>query len=261
MTAIANYTTTVDNEEKEKAPEEIDSCQSELHKHVKYKAEGTRIRSRVNWYEQGEVSSKYFYGLEKVKYKNKTINALMLDNNAITSDEKKILAEQTKFYKKLYKSNPEVSFMFENINGLKFSGQERDVLDADFTFEDFTSVLKSMSKGKALGNDGLGSSIYVVMWSRIGQVLWAAVQKSKKLGILYRSARRGVISLIPKRTKNRLYLCNWRPLMLLNTDHKIITKMLTNRLKALLPKIIGTQQTGYVPGHFICNNVWKMIDI
>ena len=75
------------------------------------------------------------------------------------------------------------------------------------------------------------------------------------------SAKRGVISLIPKKKSDPLDLKGYRPLMLLNTDHKIITKMVTNRLKPLLHKVIDKQQTGYVPGRFIGTNLRKLIDI
>ena len=49
--------------------------------------------------------------------------------------------------------------------------------------------------------------------------------------------------------------------MLLNTDHKIVTKMVTNRLKKVIGNVIGNQQSGYVPGHFIGTNIRKLIDM
>ena len=49
--------------------------------------------------------------------------------------------------------------------------------------------------------------------------------------------------------------------MLLNTDHKIITKMLTARLKPYLNKIISKSQMGYVPNRFIGMNLRKLIDM
>lgn len=39
---------------------------------------------------------------------------------------------------------------------------------------------------------------------------------------------------------------NWRPLTLLNCDYKIIAKILPERLKIVLPKIIHTDQKGFV---------------
>lgn len=41
-------------------------------------------------------------------------------------------------------------------------------------------------------------------------------------------------------------ISNWRPISLLNVDYNIITNVLLERLKPLLPKIIHTDQKGYV---------------
>ena len=44
--------------------------------------------------------------------------------------------------------------------------------------------------------------------------------------------RRGIITLLPKKDKNQLLKKkNWRPISLLNTDYKILAKVLAFRLK------------------------------
>jgi len=42
---------------------------------------------------------------------------------------------------------------------------------------------------------------------------------------------------------------------LLNIDYKILTKSTAKRLEKVLPKIINTNQTGYIKGRFIGENV------
>ena len=218
----------------EEADKEVEQCKGELGKYLEYKAMGAKVRSRSQWYEKGERNTKYFNGLEKVKYTNKTLRTLRLSDNAITRNQNKILAEQAKFYQKLYTSNPCIKFTLQNHDGIQYSQKQKNDIDKNFTFEDFTDALKSMKQGKAPGNDGLGPAVYIMFWKRIGPILWDAILHAQKEGILHRSARRGVISLIPKAGRDPLIIKNWRPLMLLNTDHKIVTKMLTNRLKPCL---------------------------
>ena len=50
-------------------------------------------------------------------------------------------------------------------------------------------------------------------------------------GFMSLSQRNGVITLIPKKDKDLLYLKNFRPITLLTVDYKILAKMLANRLK------------------------------
>ena len=48
---------------------------------------------------------------------------------------------------------------------------------------------------------------------------------------------------------------NWRPLSLLNTDYKIAAKAIANRIKLVLSDIINNDQTGFLKGRFIGENV------
>jgi hypothetical protein len=50
---------------------------------------------------------------------------------------------------------------------------------------------------------------------------------------------------------DNLSLDNYRPISLLNVDLKILSYVLAQRLKNLLPKIINEDQTGYVKNRFI----------
>ena len=74
-------------------------------------------------------------------------------------------------------------------------------------------------------------------------------------GTLSISQRRGIISLIPKKNKDKTLLDNLRPISLLNVDYKILTKTLAKRLEKVLPTIINPDQTGYVKDRFIGENV------
>ena len=60
---------------------------------------------------------------------------------------------------------------------------------------------------------------------------------------------------MPKKRKNKLYLENWRPISLLNIDYKIITKTIASRISNVLPFLIHDDQTGYVKGRYIGQNI------
>jgi hypothetical protein len=73
--------------------------------------------------------------------------------------------------------------------------------------------------------------------------------------------RRGIINLIPKQDKDLKYISNWRPISILNTDYKIITKSLANRLKTVLPDLINEDQNGFVMGRLIGQNIRIVKDV
>ena len=82
--------------------------------------------------------------------------------------------------------------------------------------------------------------------------------QSRKLSI---TQRRGIISLIPKKFKDKTMLENLRPISLLNVGYKIVTKAIAKRLEKVLPSIINPDQTGYVKGRYIGENVRLIQDI
>ena len=67
----------------------------------------------------------------------------------------------------------------------------------------------------------------------------------------------GVLTLIPKQGDLRR-LTNWRPICLLNTDYKIISKSLANRISKVIHNIVSNDQTCCVPGRDIAENVLIM---
>ena len=73
--------------------------------------------------------------------------------------------------------------------------------------------------------------------------------------------KQDIITLIPKPNKETTLLENWRPISLLNTDYKIATKVIGNRVKQVLPSIINDSQTGFIKGRYIGENIRLIFDI
>ena len=82
-----------------------------------------------------------------------------------------------------------------------------------------------------------------------------------RTGTLSISQRREIISLIPKKNKNKSLHENLGPISQLNIDYKMLTKVIAKRLEKVLPKIINPNQTGYMKGRFIGENERLIQDI
>ena len=65
------------------------------------------------------------------------------------------------------------------------------------------------------------------------------------------SQKQAVIKLIEKKDLDKKFIKNWRPISLLNVDVKLISKVLSNRIKNLLPNLISNNQNAYVANRFI----------
>jgi hypothetical protein len=63
-----------------------------------------------------------------------------------------------------------------------------------------------------------------------------------------------IIKLIYKGGERDL-LKNWRPISLLNVPYKLVAKLIANRLRSILSKLVDTQQTGFMKGRHIQDNI------
>ena len=122
-------------------------------------------------------------------------------------------------------------------------------------------ALKDMDNGKTPGSDGLTSEVYKIFWEDIKQDVVASINYGFHKGQLSICQRRGIITLVPKKDKPTNLLSNLRPISLLNTDYKIATKAIAKRLEAILPHVINSDQTGYIKGRYIGENVRLISDI
>ena len=224
------------------------------------KAEGAILRSRVKWAEEGEKNTNYFLAIEKRNYNAKLMKKLYINGNLCTEQEG-IMQAQKQFYETLYTQDRALPFNIDNTTGIGLNEVQRDRLDGDITIEECYQAMNSMSKGKAPGMDGLPVEFYATFWNDIKDILLRVYIESFEDDLLNYSARQGVISLLPKGTKDPLYLKNWRPLTLLNLDYKILSKVLALRMKSVLSKIIGAQQTGFMEGRQISENIRKTMDV
>lgn len=73
--------------------------------------------------------------------------------------------------------------------------------------------------------------------------------------------RKGVITLVQKRIKTEQIEKNLRPISLIDFDYTIVTKVLANRVIGILPKLIDSDQTGYMKNRFIGENIRTISDL
>ena len=188
------------------------------------------------------------------------VTKLKVGSNKYTSDQFEILEEEKRFYETLYRSkstdvSPESTFFKpDNISPLK--EEEQQQCEGLFSENECLNALKEFKNAKSPGTDGFSAEFYKFFWPELANEMVPSFNHAFRTNILSISQRRGIISLIPqKKINNKTMLENLRPISLLNTDYKILTKTMTKRLEKVLPKIKNPDQTGYVKGRFIGENV------
>ena len=111
-----------------------------------------------------------------------------------------------------------------------------------------------MALNKTPGVDVLPVEFYIDNLDVISDDILALYSTVLQTGSLSESQRRGIITIIPK-SSDTMHIENYRPIGLLCTDYKILSKTLAERMKQVLCKVIHNKQFCGVPGRSInqCN--------
>jgi exonuclease III len=125
---------------------------------------------------------------------------------------------------------------------------------ATVTEEEVKQALKRTPSGKAPGLDGLPAEL----WRKCGDVLcpllakvFSAIGSMRQLPAGFTD---GVITSLFKAGR-RCVPVNYRPITLLNTDYRLLAKILACRLKSVQGQVIGMEQTGFLKGRHIGENI------
>ena len=237
------------------------NTKADLEEKLMEKARGAIFRSKVRWYEEGEKSTKYFYSLEKVRYNAKTSFKMINEENQEIVEQSDILKYQKDFYQQLYSIDQDVEFTLQNNSGVKVPIEIKKEQDLQISVAELGRAIKEMNNNKTPGIDGIPVDFYKVFWNKLHEPFYNMVLEVYNKTKLHETARKGVLNLIPKAGKDTRFIKNLRPITLLNTDYKIIEKVIANKMLPALKEIIGKDQRGFMKHRRISVNIRKMLDI
>ncbi|KAL9974209.1 hypothetical protein ACROYT_G011222 [Oculina patagonica] len=243
-----------------------DKLKSELQSLYETKGKQAMFRAKCRWVGQGERPTKYFFNLEKRNYNKKTIRELRLEDESTTINAKQILDQIEAYFRDLYTSaktfsHDEYNEFTQHLQIPKLSDEDRDSLEGPLSYEECKNVLESFQNDKSPGEDGFTVEFYKFFYDLLGENLLACLNEAYEVNELTISQRRGIITLLPKEDGSLLDLHNWRPITLLNVDFKIAAKAIAKRLEKFLPNLIHPDQTGFVKGRYIGENIRLISDV
>ncbi|KAL5559022.1 hypothetical protein UlMin_035233 [Ulmus minor] len=135
----------------------------------------------------------------------------------------------------------------------KVTSQMNEQLDQVFGLEDVKEAVFQMAPTKSSGADGMSAVFYQSFWLVVGEEVTAACLGFTNRGLPLGNINETIITLLPK-IKNPSRITKFRPISLCNFLYKIIAKILANRLRKVMDKIVSAEQSAFIPGRLISDN-------
>jgi hypothetical protein len=246
---------------KERLIRSISNIEKELEEFVNSRGEFLARLSRSKWYNEGEKSNKYFLNIMNYRESQKNITEIENESGQKITDSGEIQKYITEFYKNLYcKEEIDLDEIDDHIKDNffkdvpKLSENDSEYVESPLTLEELTAALNTC-KNTTPGPDGIPYDFYKKYWDIWGNIILDSWAHSLNIGKLSPSNLTSVITLLPKEGKDPKKIGNWRPISLTNCDLKIITKAYALRLAKVADSIIHPNQTAYVPGRSVMDNL------
>lgn len=128
------------------------------------------------------------------------------------------------------------------------------MLTAPISMNEIKEALDCMDLDKATGPDGFIARFYLTCWTTIKKDLLRMIRKYQTCTKIGGSTNSAFLALIPK-DKGATNFSRFRAISLCNTSYKLITKIIANRIKKILPVIVPENQGGFIKGRKILDNI------
>ncbi|MBN3281143.1 YTX2 protein, partial [Polyodon spathula] len=251
----------LNSEFKEQTLENLKEQKIALGSLLKERVKGAIVRSRFMELRDMDAPTSFFFNLERKRADSRQLCCIRTPGGKELHTREEISREAVRFYKELY--NKELCNIEDTerlLQGLpSLSEKEQIQLDAPLTHQEMTAAVKQLSSGKVPGIDGLPAEFYNNFWDIMGEDLLQVLRESLSHRELPLSCRRAVVTLLPKKG-DLCQLKNWRPVSILCSDLKILSKTIANRLKSVIGTVIHMDQTYCIPGRSIFDNLFFIRD-
>lgn len=220
-------------------------------------------RARLSWIKDGDKNTTFFHAITCIRAQTNCIAQVVNAQGILCRDHASIESAFLTFYKNLWTS-PICPFV-NPLDALpcdlpRLSDSDAALLVREVTKEKVYHTILDLPTGKAPGPDGVTVEFYRKFWPLIGHHLYSAIRFFFDNSFIPSSWGKTFVTLIPKIEKPKL-VSDFKPISLCNVNFKIISKILANRLRLVLPLLIGREQAGFVSDRCSFDNIIAVQEI
>uniref|UniRef100_A0A803J5Q1 Reverse transcriptase domain-containing protein n=1 Tax=Xenopus tropicalis TaxID=8364 RepID=A0A803J5Q1_XENTR len=254
----------------QKLKKQIQKDKNDLTQLVLAKTEYRLKRLKQYYYTHSNKANRLLVNKLRIQQAKHRISHLTKNNSKIT-DPTQIANEFASYYKNLYnlenqrnEPQPTSTQIIDYLNSIQLPHPtlpQKEYLNAPITPEEVLQVITQLKIGKAPGPDGFTNVYYKTFKNIIASHLLKTFQAIMDTGNINPEFLQAHISTIPKPGKPQDSCPNYRPIALLNTDLKLYSKILAQRLNKILPSLINNDQVGFIMNRQAPDNTRKLHNI
>ena len=224
--------------------ERINILRREINELIHHEEVYWRQRSRSIWLPACDKNTRFFHQRASQRKKKNTIKGLHDKDGVWQTDMGKITSIVEEYYDDLFKAQTQrhmerVLEVVENV----VTDDMAQSLTQPYSEDDVRRALFSMHPSKSPRPNGMTPFFFQKFWHIVGHDVTLAVLSVLHSEKYLMKMNYTHIVLIPKKKNDPQNIMEYCPISLGNVVSRIISKVLANRVKSFLPKIISDAQS------------------
>ena len=224
-------------------------------------AASAELRARHRWIREGERPSPLLSKLTRLPTSARQIAALRCVSGGMATDGRHMARMMAAYFAAVSAAaEPDAQAQQQVLEAVRLHATRiSEPLAAaagspTITTREVKYAAKNTRPGTSPGPDGLPAELWRRGGPALCDLLAAVFTAAGRTGSLPQHFLDGVLSPIFK-SDDAANLANYRPITLLNTDYRLLAKVLATRLAPVLATVVGAEQTAFLPGRLIGDNI------
>ncbi|GJZ71170.1 retrotransposon protein, putative, ty1-copia subclass, partial [Tanacetum coccineum] len=216
-------------------------------------------KAKVKWAIEGDENSKFFHGLINKKRSQLSIRGIFVDGDWIT-DPLLVKDAFKEHFASRFMQPDSFRLKLKSSFPKRLSPNQVSDLDSCVTRSEIRNAVWECGENKSPGPDGFSFEFFRRYWNFIGPDFCSAIECFFTIGFLPKGCNASFIALIPK-VLDAKFVSDFRPISLIGSVYKVITKILANRLAPVISDIVSDSQSAFIAnrsildGPFILNEI------
>eukprot|EP00268_Persea_americana_P014031 TRINITY_DN16210_c0_g1_i8.p2 TRINITY_DN16210_c0_g1~~TRINITY_DN16210_c0_g1_i8.p2 ORF type:complete len:227 (+),score=36.61 TRINITY_DN16210_c0_g1_i8:18-698(+) len=196
-------------------------------------------------------NTKFFHGVASSRRRANRIQSIMVGGKRLEKKEE-IISHIIDYFHSLYTAEGWERPYLGNLDFETIGEEEAEWLERNF--EEVRQVVFDLAGDKAPGPDGFPMAFFLRFWKLLKKDVMDFIGEFSRRGKLSKGLGASFIALIPKKVGD-LGIKDYRPISLLGSPYKILTKVLAGWMQKILPKISSNKQGAFVEGRQILDDI------
>ncbi|GJT92141.1 RNA-directed DNA polymerase, eukaryota, reverse transcriptase zinc-binding domain protein [Tanacetum coccineum] len=214
-----------------------------------------RQKSKIEWLKEGDLNNAYFHNSLKGRL-NKCIIEIISDEDGESFTGVDVADKFVEHFQKIFGVEGETYPVDDPTQLFSKKISQEDALEMvkPISNEEIKSAIFDIEDNKAPGPDGFTSKFFKASWGIVGGDVCRAIKEFFSSGKMLGELNTTIISLMPK-SKNPGKAVDYKPIACCGVFYKCISKVITNRIKIVLNKLVDPNQGAFIEGRQISDNI------